>query len=45
MVFIGDLAYQVHKCSTHCTTKDQGGWQYTECPVKTRDITGSFSTK
>ena len=24
----------MHKCSTHCTTKDQDGRQYIDCPEK-----------
>ena len=35
----------MRKCSTHCTTKDQDGWQYTDCPEKTRDRIESFSQK
>ena len=34
LVFNGDLSRQVRMCSMHCTAKDEGGLQYTNCPVR-----------
>ena len=43
LMLIGDLAWHVRICLTHCTAKDQGGLQYTDCPTMSWDRNDFFS--